>query len=272
MLSYFRRDNTVFKFFKKEASQATNTALEQNIFDNETFFEGYKKLRDSDTNSNDLLEQPAMRKLLPDLTNKTVLDLGCGYGHNCVEFVKNGAAKVIGIDISEKMLAVAKKESADEKITYLNMSMTDIEKLGEKFDLIYSSLAFHYVEDFDSFAKVMYNCLNDSGQLLFSQEHPIITATVDGKGHFNKDKNGNRISYTFSDYHRPGKRVTTWYVDGVVKYHRPFSDIINALANAGFVIEQVVEPLPEQWAIEKLPTMAKEYIKPNFLIVKARKE
>ena len=152
------------------------------------------------------------------------------------------------------------------------MSMTDIEKLGEKYDLIYSSLAFHYVEDFDSFAKSMYNCLTDGGQLLFSQEHPIITATVDGKGHFNKDKNGNRISYTFSDYHRTGKRVTTWYVDGVVKYHRTFSDIINALANAGFVIEQVVEPLPEQWAIEKLPTMAKEYIKPNFLIIKARKE
>ena len=262
----------MFKRFKKITPSATETALEQNIFDNEIFFEGYKKLRDSDTNSNDLLEQPAMRKLLPDLTGKTVLDLGCGYGHNCAEFAKNGAAKVVGVDISEKMLEVAKAENTDEKITYFNMSMTDIETLGEKFDFIYSSLAFHYIEDFDSFAKSMYNCLNSGGQLLFSQEHPIITATVDGKGHFNKDKNGNRISYTFSDYHRTGKRVVTWYVDGVVKYHRPFSDIINALANAGFVIEQVVEPLPEQWAIEKLPTMAKEYIKPNFLIVKARKQ
>ena len=145
------------------------------------------------------------------------------------------------------------------------------QNLGHIHDLIYSSLAFHYVEDFDSFAKVIYNCLNDGGQLLFSQEHPIITATVDGKGHFNKDKNGNRISYTFSDYHRTGKRVITWYVNGVVKYHRTFSDIINALANAGFIIEQVVEPLPEPWAIEKLPTMAKEYIKPNFFIVKAKK-
>ena len=261
----------MLKLFKKSSPQTADTALEQNIFDNETFFECYKKLRDSDTNSNDLLEQPAMRKLLPDLTGKSVLDLGCGYGHNCVEFVQKGAAKVVGVDISEKMLAVAKAESTDEKITYLNMSMTDIETLGEKFDLIYSSLAFHYVEDFDTFAKMMYNCLNSGGQLLFSQEHPIITATVDGKGHFNNDKNGNRISYTFLDYHRTGKRVTTWYVDGVVKYHRTFSDIINALTNAGFVIEQVVEPLPEQWAIEKLPTMAKEYIKPNFLIVKAGK-
>ena len=47
----------------------------QNIFNNETFFSGYKALRDSDCNANDLIEQPAMRKLLPDLNGKSVLDL-----------------------------------------------------------------------------------------------------------------------------------------------------------------------------------------------------
>ncbi len=242
----------------------------QNIFDNETFFNGYKALRESDCNANDLIEQPAMRKLLPNLNGKSVLDLGCGYGHNCVDFVGLGAARVVGIDISEKMLAVAEKESADDKIEYRNMSMTDIGKLDEKFDFLYSSLAFHYVRDFDAFAKDMYSVLNAGGQLLFSQEHPIITATVDGAGHFNKDENGNRISYTFSNYNQSGERKIHWYVDGVVKYHRTFSDIITALAKAGFVIEEVCEPVPEEWAIQKLPTLAKEYIKPNFLIVKAR--
>ncbi len=243
----------------------------QNIFDNETFFNGYKALRESDCNANDLIEQPAMRKLLPDLNGKSVLDLGCGYGHNCVDFVNRGANRVVGIDISEKMLAVAEKESVNDKIEYRNMSMTDISKLAETFDFIYSSLAFHYVKDFDTFAKDMYSVLNAGGQLLFSQEHPIITATVDGAGHFNKDENGNRISYTFSNYNQSGERKIHWYVDGVVKYHRTFSDIITALAKAGFVIEEVCEPVPEEWAIQKLPTLAKEYIKPNFLIVKARK-
>lgn len=243
----------------------------QNIFDNETFFEGYKALRDNDINYNDLLEQPAMAKMMPDLTDKTVLDLGCGYGHNCIDFVKKGAEKVVGIDISEKMLAVAKAESSNEKIEYLNMSMTDISGLNNKFDFIYSSLAFHYVEDFNTFAKDMFSVLNKGGYLLFSQEHPIITATVNGNGHFNKDENGNRISYTFSNYNEPGERKIHWYVDDVIKYHRTFSNVINALAKAGFVIEEVCEPIPEKWAIEKLPTITKEYIKPNFLIVKARK-
>ncbi|MBQ7962380.1 MAG: class I SAM-dependent methyltransferase [Clostridia bacterium] len=243
----------------------------QNIYDNETFFEGYKALRAGETNYNDLLEQPAMAKLLPDLNGKSVLDLGCGYGHNCIDFIKRGAASVVGIDISEKMLSVAKTESAHEKIQYLNMSMTDISQLDDKFDLIYSSLAFHYVEDFNAFAKEMYSVLNNGGQLLFSQEHPIITATIDGNGHFNKNIRGKRVSYTFSNYNEPGERKVHWYVDGVIKYHRTFSDVINALAKAGFVIEEVCEPTPEKWAIEKLPTIVKEYIKPNFLIVKARK-
>ncbi len=243
----------------------------QNIFDNDTFFNGYKALRDSDCNANDLIEQPAMRKLLPDLNGKSVLDLGCGYGHNCIDFVGRGAARVVGVDISEKMLAVAKEESAHSKIEYRNMSMTEISNLDEKFDLIYSSLAFHYVKDFDAFAKDMYSVLSEGGQLLFSQEHPIITSTVDGAGHFNKDENGEKVSYTFSNYNQPGERKIHWYVDGVIKYHRTFSNIINALANAGFVVEAVCEPTPEDRVIEKVPAWKKEYIKPNFLIIKAKK-
>lgn len=245
--------------------------LTQNIFDNETFFEKYKALRERDDNYNDLLEQPAMAKFLPDLSGKSVLDLGCGYGHNCLDFVNRGAVRVVGIDISEKMLKIAKTESKNSKIEYINMSMTDVKSLNQKFDVIYSSLAFHYVEDFATFSKDLFSVLNEGGYLLFSQEHPIVTATFDGKGHFNCDENGNKVSYTFSNYNQPGKRKITWFVDGVIKYHRTLGNIITSLANAGFVIDTVDEPLPEEWAIEKLPTITKEQIKPNFLIIKARK-
>lgn len=243
----------------------------QNIYDNEIFFEGYKALRDNELSYNDLLEQPAMAKMLPDLKCKSVLDLGCGYGHNCIDFVHRSASYVVGLDISEKMLEVAKNESSDDKIHYVNMSMTDIDKLDKKFDFIYSSLAFHYVKDFDEFAKKMFSVLNSGGELLFSQEHPIITATFDGNGHFNKDESGKRVSYTFSNYNEPGERQIHWYVDGVIKHHRTFSGVINALTKAGFIIEEICEPVPDEWAIKKLPTAVKEYIKPNFLIVKARK-
>lgn len=244
---------------------------EQIIFDDEQFFEGYKAIRERETNLNDLLEQPAMKRLLPDVSGKNVLDLGCGYGHNCRDFIRLGAKKVVGIDISKKMLAVAERESSHEKIEYINMSMRDITALPYKFDIVYSSLAFHYVEDFEKLTTDIYLLLNDNGCLLFSQEHPIVTATVDGLGHWNKDENSNRVSYTFSNYGQEGERKHHWICDGVINYHRTVGSLITTLAKNGFIIDTVEEPTPENWAIERLPTITKEFLKPNFIIVKAYK-
>ena len=92
----------------------------QNIYDNETFFEGYKKIRDNEANANNLFEIPALFSMMPDLTGKRVLDLGCGFGEHCMRCIRQGAEKVVGIDISEKMLEVARKEHSDAGITYVN--------------------------------------------------------------------------------------------------------------------------------------------------------
>ena len=85
----------------------------QNIYDNQDFFDGYKKLRDNQYSANNLEEKPALFSLAPDLQGKAVLDLGCGYGENCAEFKALGATTVLGVDISEKMLAVATAEHSD---------------------------------------------------------------------------------------------------------------------------------------------------------------
>ncbi len=245
----------------------------QNIYDNDAFFGEYKKLRKSEANYNRLLEQPAMRSLLPSLVDKSVLDLGCGFGQNCVEFISLGAKSVLGIDISEKMLAVAKQENANENIEYLHENMTTVSKFCDEFDLIYSSLAFHYIEDFTSLCASLYGALKSGGTLLFSQEHPIVTATKEGKHYYLKDENGTPYAYAFSDYASVGERKIHWFVDGVIKYHRRFSDIINALVSVGFTIDKVLEPYPSDEACSLLPKMAKkESVKPSFLIVRAIKK
>ena len=69
----------------------------QNIFDNETFFTEYRKLREREVNANNLFEIPTLTKLLPDLEGKRILDLGCGSGERCMDYLKRGAAKVTGI-------------------------------------------------------------------------------------------------------------------------------------------------------------------------------
>lgn len=247
--------------------------MEQNIFDNPEFFEGYKELRETDDNYNVLLEQPAMRKLLPEISGKNVLDIGCGAGGNCLDFANRGANSVTGIDLSEKMLGLARENCSHEKITYLRMSMSDLSELPKPhggFGLVYSSLAVHYAEDFPRLMREIYALTERGGTLLFSQEHPVMTATV-GEGHWNYDENGNKISYTFSDYQRGGKRTVKWFGESVEKYHRTFSEVINAVITAGFTIEEICEPVPDEYALEKRSSLSSEFIKSNFLIVKAKK-
>ncbi len=244
--------------------------MEQNFFDIDEVFDGYSQLRDSDTNCNVLMEQPEMMRLLPDVRGKFVLDLGCGYGHNCAHFSDDGAACVVGIDISQKMLAVAEQENSRPNIDYINLSMTEISSLSESFDLVYSSLAFHYIEDLDKLMRDIVGLLNKDGILLFSQEHPVYTASENGQGHYIFDEQGNKSGYCFSHYQVPGRREDEWFVKGRVYYHRRFCDILNALVNAGFCIEAVSEPVPDVEMIAKRPRSDTLH-KPLFLIIKARK-
>lgn len=242
----------------------------QNIYDNEIFFEGYKKIRANESNANNLVEKPALFSLCPDLKGKAVLDLGCGYGENCVEFVKRGATRVKGIDLSEKMLSVAKEENANDTITYIRMCMEDIGAINEQFDVVFSSLAMHYIKDFSKLCKDIFKLLNTEGYFIFSQENPINTCFTNGN-RWTKDINGNVIFSNLSNYSIDGERKSKWFVDDVIKYHRTFSSIINSLVEAGFVIEKLLEPIPDVKTREECPEYAKDIHKPDFLIIKAKK-
>ncbi|MBX4271690.1 class I SAM-dependent methyltransferase [Clostridium estertheticum] len=242
----------------------------QNIYDNEVFFEGYRKLRDNKINYNNIQEKPAMQSLLPDMAGKTVLDLGCGFGENCVDFLNRGATRVVGVDISEKMLSIAKIDNAFENIEYIHLDMNDISTIEEKFDIVYSSLAFHYVKSFSKLLRYINYLLKDNGLLIYLQEHPLTTAPKQGPI-WTLDGNKKPLFYNLSDYMESGERSVKWFVEGVIKYHRPFSEIINTLIETGFKIEKMLEPLPDEEDLELIPNMEKDIHKPNFLLIKAVK-
>ena len=97
--------------------------MTQNIYDNEEFFERYGQLVRSLEGLDGAPEWPALRALLPDVRGLDVLDLGCGYGWFCRWARQQGAAHVLGIDVSEKMLARARATTQDPAITYTNADM-----------------------------------------------------------------------------------------------------------------------------------------------------
>ena len=68
-----------------------------------------------------------------------------------------------------------------------------------------------------------------------------------------------------------GERCVKWFVDGVIKYHRTFSEIINTLIENDFRIEKILEPLPDEKALLLIPKMKKDIHKPNFLLIKSTK-
>ena len=242
----------------------------QNIYDNDLFFDGYYRLRKNQDSANNLEEKPALFSMLPCLKGKKIIDLGCGYGENCKAFADMGAEQIVGIDISKKMLAIARKEHHAANIEYRNMPMEDLRFDGWEFDVAVSSLAIHYVRDFEEIAKNVYSILAEGGLFIFSQEHPLTTAPISG-AQWVTDADGNLDHYRLTDYARSGKRSVSWLVDGVIKYHRTFSDLLNALITAGFIIEETREPVPTWETVNRLPHYAKDLHKPNFLIIKAKK-
>lgn len=248
--------------------------MKQNIYDDKNFSEKYDELRivQRGLNANDLIEIPAFRNIMPDVKDKKILDLGCGYGENDKYYKELGAKSVLGLDISTHMIEMANKYNKLKDINYKLVAMEDINQINDKFDLVISSLAFHYIKDYNKLVKDIYNLLNKGGNLIFSQEHPFTTCVKYTesvkKGHTIID---GKYFGLFSDYNRPGIRSKEWFGKDVIKYHRTFTEIINVLVNNGFSIEKIDEPVASQEAIAKKPQYVNQLDRPFFLIVKAKK-
>src|SRR5499427_1839668 len=140
--------------------------MTQNIYDNPEFFAGYSRLGRSVEGLEGAPEWPALRALLPDLRDLRVVDLGCGFGWFCRWARQQGAAQVLGIDVSERMLARARASTQDTAITYTRADMEHLELSPESFNLVYSSLALHYIEHLNELLSEVYRSLIPGGSLV----------------------------------------------------------------------------------------------------------
>lgn len=240
--------------------------MAQNIYDDDAFFGGYARLPRSVCGLQGAPEWPALRALLPPLHGRRVLDLGCGFGWFCRWAREAGAAAVVGIDVSEKMLARARADTVDQAIDYRRADLETLELPHGAFDLVYSSLAFHYIADFGRLAAQMHGALVGSGSLVCSVEHPIYSAPSEPRWSINA---AGQKTWPVDHYLDEGPRSTDWLAKGVIKQHRTIGTYVDSLLRAGFALSNLEEWGPTAAQIAAMPSLADERQRPIFLLLAA---
>lgn len=240
-----------------------------NIYDNSDFFSKYSQMSRSIDGLEGAGEWETLKKVLPDFTNKAVLDLGCGYGWHCNYAVEQGAQSVVGIDQSKKMLEVAKEKFNSSKISYIQSSIEDIDFQKNSFDIVISSLALHYVKDYDRLIQKISEMVKVGGRILFTVEHPTFTAYGSQDWYYNEE--GEILHFPVDNYYVEGKREAVFLGTTMTKYHRTLSTYLDTLVQHGFQIDRVLEPEPAEKRLAD-GSLNNEMRRPMMLIISAFKK
>lgn len=124
-------------------------------------------------------------------------------------------------------------ENSDDRITYQCSAMEDLEFPAETFDIVISSLAFHYVKEYEQLMKRIVMWLKQGGELVFSVEHPVFTSYGTQDWYYNAD--GNILHFPVDNYYYEGERNAVFLGEKVTKYHRTMTTYINSLLENGFI-------------------------------------
>ena len=206
------------------------------------------------------MEFPATTALLPRPTGKRVLDAGCGTGRY-TEWLAERGADVLGVDTSSEMVERARERIGGRaEIRQADLGAPLAFADDGEFDGVVSGLSLHYVEDwrgtFEEFARV----LRSGGFLAFSTHHPV----------------DDYVAFEAENYFEVERQRMTWSAGDeevdVPFYRRPFAAVVNPLLEAGFRLDELVEPTPEESFREKKPASYEKRLRyPTFLCVRASK-
>ena len=124
----------------------------------------------TDTAAQRAIEVRTLMHMAGDVKGQSVLDLACGYGFFGRELLNKGASCVVGVDISEKMIDLAREESRKngDTIEFHVRNVCNMESFG-KFDMVMAAWLFNYAESLDDMKKMfkaVANNLKPSGRLV----------------------------------------------------------------------------------------------------------
>jgi len=213
---------------------------------------------------NAYIEVPATSSLLENVKNKKVLDLGCGTGIY-IKILKRRKAKVWGIDLSPKMIEIAKSEIKD-----VNFKIGSVYKLPYEsnfFDIVVAGLVIEHFKNLDKAFREVYRVLKKNGIFIFSFSHPVVNVSesIEGKP---------KIYRKFGDYFKEGKKYSRWPTFKVKMpyYHRTFQTLIRTIIRNKFIIEDYIDAKAIRQSKKLYPSLYKTYSKiPYFSVFKVRK-
>jgi SAM-dependent methyltransferase len=178
-------------------------------------------------------ERPATQWLLGDVSGKRVLEVGCGAGP-LTEWLVNQGALVTAMDNSPEMVRLAQARLVGRAQVLVGDLAKPLDFASDgTFDLVVASLVLHYLRDWVSPMRELRRLLVDDGALVFSTHHP----TMDAREHSSED-------------YFAVKQITEIWTNGpgtfeVTFWRRPLTAMTQAIHEAGFMIERLVEPMPE---------------------------
>ena len=215
---------------------------------------------------NALYERPATLSLFPDLEGKRLLDAGCGPGIYAEEFLRRGAT-VVGVDVTPAMVELARRrvgERATIHVGDLAKPLTFADTAS--FDVVACPLALDYIADWGPVFAEFFRVLRPGGCLVHSHGHPMSDFRLVQKKHDPNSRYYDLESFEshWSGFGKPAPKVGS--------FRRPLELMLNPLADAGFVLERVLEPRPTEEIRTVNPELfASLDIEPCFLCVRARK-
>jgi SAM-dependent methyltransferase len=217
----------------------------------DAFAEDYER-HASDSAYNALYDRPAVLELLGDVTGERVLDAGCGPGLYAEELLNRGA-EVVGFDHSPEMVRLARRRAGERLDVRVHDLVSPLDWLEDgSFDAALMALVVHHLDDRIAALREMWRVLRPGGRLVLSSHHPTSDWLRLGDSYFSEEA-------VEEDWHDGRWHVRYW--------RQPLSQICAEFADAGFLIERIVEPLPLPEMAGRFPEdYAKLMREPGFII------
>lgn len=205
---------------------------------------------------NALYDRPAMLGLIGEVEGKRVLDAGCGPGLYVAELIKRGA-EVLGCDASPRMIELAQArvgDRADLRVHSLEDPFDWVD--DQSIDVTVSALVYHYISNRAGFLREIHRMLRPDGVFVISTHHPAADWHRLGGSYFAVEP----VTETWSK----GWEITAWRM--------PLTQLTSEFADAGLLIERLVEPAPEPEMAESNPaSFHRLSTEPGFILFRLAK-